>query len=85
MSGTVIGLLVRRVSRGRGRTVPARGRRRVAVVAGLLAVLLALAGVAAVPAAAGISYSVTATIGVGNVPTGVGVDPATGTVYVANL
>jgi len=43
-----------------------------------------VAGVAATPAAASISYSVTATIGVGTWATGVGVDPVTGTVYVAN-
>jgi len=45
-----------------------RGRRRLAVVLVLVAVLLAAAGVAATPAAASITYSVTATIGVGNYP-----------------
>ena len=57
---------------------------RVAVVLGMLAVPLAAAVVTAVPAAAATTYTVTATIGVGSTPRGVGVDPATHTVYVAN-
>jgi len=57
---------------------------RIAAVLGMLAVPLAAAGVTAVPAAAATTYTVTATIGVGITPEGVGVDPATNTVYVAN-
>jgi len=45
---------------------------------------LAATGAAAVPAAAAITYQVTATIGVGSNPAEVGVDPATNTIYVAN-
>jgi YVTN family beta-propeller protein len=45
---------------------------------------LVVAGLTAVPAAAATTYAVTATIGVGSGPYGVGIDPSTGTVYVAN-
>ena len=59
--------------------------RRLAAVLGMLALPLVAAGVAAVPAAAATTtYRVTATIGVGGQPQGVGVDPATDTSYVAN-
>jgi YVTN family beta-propeller protein len=58
---------------------------RVTAVLGMLAVPLAAAGITAAPAAAAsIGYTVTATIGVGSGPEGVGVDPSTHTVYVAN-
>ena len=59
------------------------GWRAVAVL-GMLTVPLAAAGVKAVPAAAATTYTVTATIGVASGPSGVGVDPATHTVYVAS-
>ena len=48
------------------------------------AVPLTAAAAAAVPASAPGGYTVTATIGVGTYPDGVAVDPAAGTVYVAN-
>ena len=63
---------------------PARWRRGAAVAAVAAAAALSL-GAGAVPAsAAGPGYTVTATIPVGAVPDGVAVDPAAGTVYVAN-
>ena len=69
---------------GRGPGRVSGGWLRVAAVLGMLAVPLAAAGVTAVPAAAATTYTVTATIPVGSEPIGVGVDPATGTAYVAN-
>ena len=62
---------------------PGRGRRAAAIL-GILAVPLVATGITAVPAAAATSYTVTATIGTGSYPWGVGVDPSTDTVYVAN-
>ena len=61
-----------------------RAWRAAAVVLAMLAAPIAAAGVTAAPAAAATTYEVTATIGVGSSPNGVGVDPATDTVYVAN-
>ncbi len=65
----------------RGRT-PARWR-AATVTAGVAAAALSLAA-GPVPAPAASGYTVTATIPVGAVPTGVAVDPAAGTIYVAN-
>ena len=48
------------------------------------AVPLVIAGLAVAPAAAGLSYSVTGTVAVGSNPFGVGADPSTDLVYVAN-
>ena len=69
------------LKQGKGRS---RGRWRAAAVLGVLAVPLAAAGAAAVPAAAATTYAVTAAINVDSRPAGVGVDPSTHTVYVAN-
>ena len=62
-----------------------RGRASVCwrVVAGVAVAALSLAA-AAVPALAAGGYTVTATIPLGPEPAGVAVDPAAGTVYVAN-
>ena len=84
MSGTMTGSPVRRGSSRRGATGRARGRWRLAVVLGLPAVLLAAAGIAATPAAAGIIYGLGATISVGDDPDAVAVDPVSQEVYVTN-
>ena len=56
-----------------------------AVAVAAVAVLLAVSGPAAAPGLASTtSYAVTATIPVGDLPLGVGVDPSVGTAYVAN-
>jgi YVTN family beta-propeller protein len=86
---TMIGLLGRGgIAREQEKARPGRARRATAVlgiaVLGMLAVPLAAAGITALPAAAATPYAVTATIGAGSYPTGVGVDPATDTIYVAN-
>ena len=66
---------------GAGQRSRTSGRWRGAAVVGAAALSLA-AG--AVPASAAGGYTVTATIPVGSEPAGVAVDPAAGTVYVAN-
>lgn len=85
MSGTMTGLPGRRDTLWRGARGRARRRRRLVVIVGLPAVLLAAAGAVATPAAAGITYSLAATIGVGSGPDAVGVDPVSQEVFVANF
>jgi YVTN family beta-propeller protein len=68
---------------GRRGRIPARWRAAAAAVVVAAAAALSLAA-GAVPASAAGGYPVTATISVGADPVGVAVDPAAGTVYVAN-
>jgi YVTN family beta-propeller protein len=58
--------------------------RRAAVVTMAAALPVTVIATATVPAAAAVAYTVTATIAVGNLPSGVAVDPTTGNVYVTN-
>src|SRR5215472_14954167 len=66
-------------------TGPAPRRRRRAAVLAMLAVPLAVTALTAIPAAAATGpYAVAATIGVGNEPVAVAVNPSTHTAYVVN-
>jgi len=69
---------------GRRGRIPARWRAAAAVTAAVAAAALSLTA-GAVPASAAVVYPVTAGIVVGSNPAAVAVDPAAGTVYVANL